>query len=155
MAELTFTATPVAEGKSGNMASIDVPDEVLDALGGRRVPVVVTINGFSYRTTTAVMRGRQVVGLNTANRAAAGVEPGRPVEVTVANDDAPRRVEAPAELAAAFETHPTARATWESLSYSHQREYADWIEGAKKAETRQSRVAKAVERLDAGAKSYR
>ncbi len=58
-------------------------------------------------------------------------------------------------MASAFESHPAARATWESLSFSHQREYPTWIEGAKKAETRQSRVAKAVERLDAGATSSR
>ncbi len=155
MAKLTFTATPVAEGKTGNMASIDIPDDVLEALGGKKVPVVVTINGFSYRTTTAVMKGRQMVGLNTANRQAAGVEAGTPVSVTIENDDQPRVVEPPAELAAAFKTHAAAEATWTSLSYTHQREYAEWIEGAKKDETRQQRVAKAIERLDAGAKSYR
>ena len=155
MPKLTFTATPVPEGKTGAMASIDIPDEVLEALGGKRVAVVVTINGFSYRTTTAVMKGRQMVGLNTANRQAAGVEAGTPVSVTIENDERPRVVEVPPELVAAFETHEAAKATWTSLSYTNQREYAEWIEGAKKAETRQQRVAKAIERLDAGAKSYR
>ncbi len=155
MAKLRFTATPVAQGKTGAMASVDLPEEVLTALGGKRVAVLVTANGFTFRTTTAVMGGRSVVGFNTANRAAAGLEPGVPVTITIEPDAAPREVEVPAELATAFRTHKEAKATWAALSYSHRREYAEWIESAKKPETRAARVAKAVERLDAGAKSYR
>lgn len=155
MAKRTFTATPIAEGKTGAMASIDIPESVLAALGGKRVPVKVTVNGFTFRTTTAVMNGRQMLGFNTANRKAAGIEPGTRVSITVENDDEPRVIEPPAELAKAFKTHKAAKKTWASLSYSHQREYAEWISGAKKAETREQRVAKAIERLDAGAKSYR
>jgi len=96
-----------------------------------------------------------VLGFNTANRKAAGIEAGTPVTVVVETDDAPRTIEVPVELARAFRTHEAAGATWASLGYSHQREYADWINSAKKAETREQRVAKAVDRLDAGAKSYR
>jgi hypothetical protein len=155
MAKLTFTATPTPAGKTGAMAAVDVPDDVLAALGGKRVAVKVTVNGFTFRTTTAVMGGRQVVGLNTANKQAAGVEAGTPVEVTIENDDEPRVIEAPAELAAAFRSHRAARTTWDGLSYSNRREYAEWINGAKKAETRAARVAKAIERLDAGERTYR
>lgn len=155
MAKKTFTATPVAEGKTGAMASVDIPDDVAEALGGKRVAVVVTANGFTFRTTTAVMGGRLMVGFNTANRKAAGVEAGVPVAITLENDDAPRVIEPPDELKKAFRSHKVAKQTWDALSYSHQREYADWITSAKKAETRATRVEKAVERLDAGATSYR
>jgi hypothetical protein len=155
MAKVTFTATPTPAGKTGAMASVDIPDDVLAALGGKRVPVKVTVNGFTFRTTTAVMGGRQLVGFNTANKQAAGIEAGTAAELTIENDDEPRVVEPPAELAEAFTSHPAARDTWAALSYSHQREYAEWITGAKKAETRVQRVARALERLDAGAKSYR
>lgn len=155
MAMKRFKATPVAAGKTGAMASIDVPDDVLTALGGKRVPVKVTVNGFSFRTTTAVMDGRNVVGFNTANRRSAGIEAGTPVSVTIENDDEPRVVEPPDELVQAFRTHASAKRTWDLLSFSHQREYAEWITSAKKAETRGKRVARAVERLDEGAKSYR
>ena len=155
MAKKRFKATPVAEGKSGAMASVDIPDEVVAALGGKRVAVKVTANGFTFRTTTAVMNGRQMVGFNTANRKAAGLEPGVPVSITIENDDEPRVVEVPAELTKAFRTRKTAKKTWDSLSYTHQREYAEWIEGAKKTETRERRVDKAIERLDAGAKTFR
>ncbi|MEZ5143621.1 MAG: YdeI/OmpD-associated family protein [Acidimicrobiales bacterium] len=155
MAKHRFTATPVAAGKSGAMASVEVPGAVLEALGGKRVPVKVTVNGFTFRTTTAAMKGRTVIGFNTANRKAAGVEAGAPVTVTVERDDEPRTIDPPTELVDAFRTNATAKSTWEALSYSHQREYAEWIEGAKKAETRQRRVAQAVERLAAGAKTFR
>ena len=117
--------------------------------------VKVTVNGLTFRTTTAVMGGRPLIGFNTANRKAAGVEPGVPVSITVENDTEPRVVEPPEELVAAFRTHKVAKATWSKLSYSHQREYAEWITSAKKPETREARVAKAIERLDAGASSYR
>ena len=155
MAKKRFTAVPTAEGKSGAMAAVDIPDDVLAALGGKRVKVKVTVNGFTFRTTTAVMGGRQMLGFNTANRKAAGLEPGKKVTLTVENDDEPRVVEPPAELARAFKSHKTAKRTWDGLSYTHQREYAEWIESAKKAETRERRVATAIERLDAGAKTYR
>ena len=150
-----FTATPEAAGRTGNMASVELPDEVVEALGTKRAPVQVTVNGFTFSTTTAVMGGKNLIGFNTANKKAAGVEAGVPVEVVVEADTAPRVVEVPAELAAAFGTHKAAEATWASLAYSHQREYAEWIAGAKKAETRERRVAQAIEKLDAGAKSYR
>ena len=150
-----FTATPAAAGKTGNMANVELPDEVVEALGSKRAPVTVTVNGFSFSTTTAVMGGKNLVGFNTANKKAAGVEAGVPVEVVVEADTAPRVVEVPTELAKAFRAHETAKVTWDSLAYSHQREYAEWITGAKKAETRERRVAQAIERLDAGAKSYR
>lgn len=150
-----FTATPAAAGKTGNMADVELPDEVVEALGGKRVPVKVTVNGFTCATTTAVMGGRNLVGFNTANKQAAGLEAGVEVEVQLEADVEPRVVEVPAELAKAFRTHKAAKATWASLSYSHQREYAEWITGAKKAETRERRVAQAIEKLDAGAKSYR
>ena len=155
MAKMTFTATPTPAGKTGAMASVDIPDDVLAALGGKRVPVKVTANGFTFRTTTAVMGGRQLVGFNTANKQAAAVEAGRPVELTIENDDAPRVIEPPAELVEAFLSHAAARDTWASLSYSDQRAYAEWITGAKKAETRAQRAARAIERLDAGEKRLR
>jgi uncharacterized protein YdeI (YjbR/CyaY-like superfamily) len=64
-------------------------------------------------------------------------------------------IEAPPELAAAFEVDATAKATWAALSYTHQREYAQWITEAKKPETRERRAAQAVERLAAGQKTFR
>jgi hypothetical protein len=139
----------------GPALAIVVPDDVVDGLGGKSVPVLVTVKDFTFRARTAVMGGRNLVGINRANRTASGVEPGEVVTVVLAADDAPRVVEVPPELADGLAADDHARQTWESLSYSHQREYAEWITGAKKAETRERRVATAVEKLAQGAKSPR
>jgi uncharacterized protein YdeI (YjbR/CyaY-like superfamily) len=80
------------------------------------------------------------------------VSPGEMVRVTLEPDLEPRVVEAPAELAAALKKNKQAKAAWEKLSYTHQREHAEAILDAKKPETRARRIAKAVEMLLAKAK---
>src|SRR4051794_14910625 len=115
MARKRFRATPVAQGKTGAMASINFPDDLLTALGGQGVAVKVTVNGFSFRTPSAVMGGRKAVGFNPANRQVAAVEAGTPVTATIENDDEPRVNEPPDDLAKAFRSHKAARKTWESL----------------------------------------
>ena len=150
MASVTFKTEIVDMGPA---VAVELSEEHLDALGGKRVPVTVTINGYTFRTTTATMGGRRLVGLNKANKTAAGVEAGERVTVTVANDTAPRVVEVPDDLAKALKGSKVATTTWKSLAYTHQREYAEWITGAKRDETRQRRVTQAIERLEAGTKT--
>jgi hypothetical protein len=152
VAELTCQAEII---DMGSAVAIELTDEQLDVLGGKRVPVTVTINGFTFRTTTATMGGRRLVGLNRANKTGAGVEAGDRVKVTIANDSKERVVEVPPDLAKAMARSKPAKTTWAALAYTHQREYAEWITGAKKAETRERRVAQAVERLAAGTKTPR
>ncbi len=108
----------------------------------------VTINGYTFRTTVAAMGGRVFIGLNREARAGTGVSPGRRVDVELVLDEEPRTIELPADLAAALDKG--SRAFFDSLSFTHQKEYARWIEGAKRAETRQSRVAKATTMLREG-----
>ena len=112
--------------------------------------VRVTVNRFTFATTTAVMGGRRFIGFTKANRTGAGIEDGQTITVTVERDTTPRVIEAPAELLTAFAADATAKATWESLSSTLQREYAQWISEAKKPETRQRRAARAIGRLAAG-----
>jgi len=148
MAKQRFTAE-VVDG------AVDLPDRVIEALGGQRVPVrvTVTVNRYTFTTTTAVMGGRRFIGFNKGNRTGAGIEDGQTITVAVERDKTPRVIEAPAELAAALASDATARATWDGLSYTHQREYAQWITEAKKPETRERRAAQAIERLAAGRKT--
>lgn len=56
----------------------------------------------------------------------------------------------PADLEAALASNRKARATYDAFSYSHRKEYVEWVGEAKRAETRRSRVAQAVEWLAAG-----
>ena len=134
--------------QSGNNVGIVIPDAVVAELGGKRVPVVVTLDGgYSYRNTTAVMGGLNLVGLSAEHRAASGFGGGDTVEVTIERDDAPREVEVPEALAAALADDPVAAAAWDKLAYSHRKEHARAITEAKAEDTRARRVAKAIAML--------
>jgi len=140
----TFTTTLV---QSGNNVGIDVPEEIVLGFGaGKRAPVTITINGYSYGSTVAVMGGRYMVGLAAVHRAAAGVAGGEEHEVTIEHDTAPRTVEVPQDLGAAL-AGAGVRDRFDSLSYSARKEHVRSVEDAKQAETRQRRVAKIVEKL--------
>ncbi|MCO1656788.1 YdeI/OmpD-associated family protein [Pseudonocardia humida] len=123
---------------------IEVPDAVVTGLGGKRVPVRVTINGRTYRSTVAVMGGRYLLPVSAEVRAAAGVAAGDEIEVEVEVDTEPRVVEVPADLAAALAEVPAAQAAFAALSYSNQRRHVLSVEGAKAADTRARRIAKVV-----------
>ena len=138
---------------SGNTTGIEVPDEVVSALdAGRRPPVVVTMNGASYRSSIAVMGGRNMISVSAANRQLTGVAAGDTVEVGLELDTEPRVVEVPEDLAAALAAEPEAKDFYGTLNYSSQRRYVEPINDAKTAETRSRRVAKMLEDLKAGKK---
>jgi len=135
----------------GTATGIRIPDEVVEALGkGKRPPIRVTINGYSYRNTVAVMGGTYMVGVSAEHRAGAGVKGGDTVDVDIELDTAPREVTVPADLAAALDAEPAARRTFDGLSYSNRSWHTLPIDGAKTPETRQRRIAKSVEALKEG-----
>ena len=84
----------------------------------------------------------------------AGIAAGESVTVAVELDTAKREVEVPADLAAALAASPAARDFFATLSFSNQRGYVDWVQSAKKDETRLARLAKTVESLEAGRKTH-
>lgn len=128
----------------------EVPAEVVAALGSAKRPAVrVTVGGHTYQTTVAPMGGRFMVALSAENRTAAMVAAGDEVEVEIALDIEPRVLEVPADLAAALDSEPAARRAFDALSYSNRRRYVLDVDGAKTAETRQRRIAKAVTDLRA------
>jgi hypothetical protein len=131
-----------------------VPFDVRKVFGARaRVPVRGTINGFPYRGSIfPTGDGKHYMVVNARVRAGANLTGGETVSVTMGRDEEPRTVETAADFARALKGDGRARATWEGLSYTHRREYAEWIEGAKRPETRARRIAKAVEALGAGKK---
>lgn len=118
--------------------------------GSKRFPVAATVNGYTWRTSVARMGGEFLVGLNREVRENAGVEAGDDVEVIIALDDAPREVEVPEALAAALAADPQAAASFERMAFTHRKEYARWVAEAKREETRQRRVAQALDMIRAG-----
>ena len=141
----TFTTTLLATG--GANVGIEVPDDVLASFGrGKRVPVTVGLNGYTYRSTTAVMGGRTLVGVNAAHRAAAGVAAGEEHEVTLELDAEPRTVELPEDLAEALAAAGV-RDSFDALAPSSRREHVRQVLDAKAEATRQRRLAKIVDSL--------
>jgi hypothetical protein len=128
-----------------------VPPEIVEALGsGKRPPVLVTINGYTYRSTVAVMGGESLIGVSSEHRAGAGVAAGDEVDVELELDTAARTVTVPADFAAALDEDPKARATFDGLSYSNKSWHVLSIDGAKTDETRQRRIVRSIDALREG-----
>jgi Bacteriocin-protection, YdeI or OmpD-Associated/Domain of unknown function (DUF1905) len=149
MGSVRLTATLVPRGPA---AAVVLDSEHVAAVGegAKRFPVVATVNGYSWHTTVTHMRGEFLLGLNRAVRQEAGVEAGDTVEVKLELDTAPREVEVPEALAKTLATDAEARAAFDRLAYTHRKEYVRWIDEAKRNETRQRRVAQALEMLRQG-----
>jgi len=140
---MRFRTTLMQGGKTAT--GIHVPDEVVAALGPSRKPAVkVTLNGYTYRSTVAVMGGRFMVGVSAEVREKAGVKGGDTLDVDIELDTAPRVLEIPPDFAAALAADPAAQAAFDKLSYSHKRQHTMPIEAAKAAETRTRRIEKSV-----------
>jgi hypothetical protein len=138
-----FATTVLSTGRT--TTGIEVPPEVVEGLGGgRRAKVAVTLNGYRYRTSLAVMGGRVLVSVSAEVRAAAGVAAGDQLDVDLALDDEPRVVEVPEDLGAALAAAPGATEAFAALSPSGQRRHVQAVESAKAAETRARRVAAVV-----------
>ncbi len=146
---MRFRTTIEQSGKT--TTGIHIPEEVVESFGaGKRPAVRVTINGFTYRSTVAVMGGVYMVGVSAENRAGANVAGGDEVDVEMELDSAPREVTVPADFTAALDAEPEARRTFDSLSYSNRSRHVLQVTGAKTDETRQRRIAKSVDMLRAG-----
>src|SRR5437867_68239 len=149
MGSVRFTATLVPRGPA---AAVVLDDEHVAVVGegAKRFPVVATVNGYTWRTTVTRMGGEFLLGLNRAVREDAGVEAGDTVEVKLELDTAPREVDVPEALADALAADSIARAAFDRLAYTHRKEYARWIDEAKRDETRRRRVTQALEMLRQG-----
>jgi hypothetical protein len=146
---MKFRAVIELSGKTA--AGIHVPPEVVAALGPSRKPAVrATINGFTYRSSVAVLGGEFMLGVPPEFRAGAGVAAGDEVEIDLELDTAPREVTVPPDLAAALQADAAAQRTFDALSYSNKRRLVEPIAAAKAAETRQRRIAKTVAMLHEG-----
>jgi Bacteriocin-protection, YdeI or OmpD-Associated/Domain of unknown function (DUF1905) len=127
---------------------VEISFDPREVFGEARPPVRGTVNGFAFRGRVAKYGGQYLLGFRREIREGAGITEGDVVELALELDTEPREVEVPPDLEAAFDNET--RAAFERMSYSHRKDYADWIEEAKRPETRARRVAKAVEMIRAG-----
>jgi Bacteriocin-protection, YdeI or OmpD-Associated/Domain of unknown function (DUF1905) len=139
---VTFETTVAA---SGNNTGIEVPGDLIEQLAaGKRPPVLVSVNGYEYRNTVAVMGGRHMISISAAVRNATGLKGGDPIRVTLTVAGTAREVNVPPDFAAALTADERAKAFFGKLSNSMQRYHVDNINGAKSADTRQRRIDKAI-----------
>ena len=144
--EIVFSATLELGGKTAT--GIEVPEHVVERLGaGKRPPVRVALNGHTYRSTVAPMKGRYMLPVSAEVRQRADVEEGDEIEVRLAHDTEPRTVTVPADFARALKEDPAVQDFFNTLSHSNKRRFVLSVEGAKTDETRQRRIAKAVATL--------
>ena len=142
MKKLKFTVE--LQGQPGSsMAALSAPFDVAEVFGTRaRVPVRGTLNGFPFRSSLMPMGGCHMMVVNKTIRDGAGVKAGDAVSVVMERDDEKRAVEVPALLRKELSKNKTAQRTWETLSFTHQKEMARSIMEAKHEETRERRLKK-------------
>ncbi|WP_051620998.1 YdeI/OmpD-associated family protein [Paenibacillus sp. UNC451MF] len=147
-----FSAKLIRPEGTGTWTYLNVPFDAASLFGSKaHIKVKGTVNGVSYRSTLMVHgSGTYYMVVNQAIREAASVQAGDTVEVTMDKDTEPRTVSVPQDLQSALEEHDRAGHYFAQLSYSAQKEYTDWLESAKKPETRISRIQKAISLLEEG-----
>ena len=131
-------------------AYVEVPFDVEAEFGAKRVKVKATFDGCLYRGSIVRMDGAYLLGIPKEIRNKIGKHPGDEIAVTVERDDEERKVELSLEFSARLQSDKQAFDYFSSLSYSHQREYALWVDGAKREETKQARMEKALALLRQG-----
>ncbi|MCW2526825.1 MAG: hypothetical protein JWM76_1685 [Pseudonocardiales bacterium] len=146
----SFRLRAVLEPRGPAGAVVLTDDQVATLGGSKSPPVKVTINGVTVPARIARMGGENLLGLSKKLRAQLGVEIGQDVDVVVALDAGPRVPDVPPALAQAFTHNPEAKAAFDQLAPSHQKEFARWVEEAKRDDTRRSRVEQTLEMLRDG-----
>jgi len=142
---------PATVEPAGNATGIEVPAEIVTALGdGKRPKVAITINGHTWRSRVASMGGRFIVGISAANRAACGIAEGDRVEAEVRLDTEPRVVAEPPDLAEALNGDPQARAAFDRLAYGLKRKHVQAIQDAKTPQARQRRITRLITTIGGG-----
>ncbi|MGA8532948.1 MAG: YdeI/OmpD-associated family protein [Candidatus Tumulicola sp.] len=144
---MTHRVRAKLEGSDDSTATYArIPPATMRAFDGRiRVPVRVTLNGVTWRTTICNMGAGPMIGVSAAVRKAAGIERGDGITFELERDTEVRTVELPPDFARALRA--AERRAYDAMSYSHRKEYVQWIDAAKKPETRLRRIEKAREKL--------
>ena len=145
----------VIEDAGGGGAFVTVPLDVELVYGKKRVKVRATIEGEPYRGSLVRMGGTcHILGVRKDIREKVGKSIGDEVEITLEEDCEPREVALPADLEQAMAANPKAAGFFHALSYTHQKEYVQWIEEARREATRQARIEQAIDMLQQGKKEH-
>lgn len=136
-----------AENKGG--AYIEIPFNVEEVYGSKRVKVKATFDGYEYRGSLMRMGTEcHIIGVTKAIRESINKNIGDDILITIEKDDEERIVEIPNDLDNKLNENVFAKEFWESLSFSNKKKFVQWITSAKKLETRENRILATVEKLN-------
>ena len=144
MAEKQTFETVLEKHENIDATGIPVPFDVEKVFGAKRVPVKAWINGAEYQGSVFRMGGKYMMAVPKVFREAAGIKAGEKITVTIEKDTAKRTVELPPDLAEALKKNDLTD-VFSKLSYTHQKEYVNAINEAKKEETRLKRIERTIE----------
>jgi hypothetical protein len=144
----------VIEDAGSGGAFVKVPFDVEEIFCKKRVKVKAMIEGEEYRGSLVRMGGPcHILGVRKDIRQKIGKTIGDEVEIIVEEDTGPREIALPPDLESALRSDPGAEAAFQRLAYSHRREYVEWIEAAKREQTRRNRIDQTLLRIKQGKKS--
>ncbi len=147
----TYKFRAFIEDAGGGGAYVSIPFDVEQTFGKKRVKIKAMIEGQPYRGTLVRMGGPcHLLPVIKDIRAKIGKSFGDEIEIELEEDSEPRQVIVPQDLQDMLDEHPKAQEFFRQLSYTHQKEYVQWIEQAKREQTRQSRVLRTIELLEQG-----
>jgi hypothetical protein len=136
------------ESRADASASFTLPFDTRDVWGKAKVPVKVTINGYTWRSTVGNRGGQQYIVVNAEARRCAGVKARDFVNIAIEPDAEKREIDIPAPLQKALGAKLTQKLN--SLSFTHKKEFIVWYSEAKKEDTRARRVEKMKQMLATG-----
>lgn len=145
----------VIEAGDGGGAFVIVPFDVEKIFGQKRVKIKASIGGEPYRGTLVRMgTPHHMLIVLKEIREKIGKSIGDEVTVEIEEDLELRQVKVPVDLRDALAAEPAAQDFFNKLSFTHQKEYVQWIEEAKRQETRQARIQRTVEMLLKGKREH-
>ena len=136
-------------GQAGSeVAALKPPFDVAEVFQRKgRVPVKGTINGFPFRSSLMNMGDGHMMAVNAQLRAGGHCKAGDTVAVVMELDEDERKVEVPNYLKKIINSDVKAKEFWSKLSFTHQKEYVREIDGAKRPETKEKRIAAMMDAL--------
>ena len=136
------------ESRADASAAFTLPFDTRDVWGKAKVPVRVTINGYTWRSTVGNRSGQQYIVVNVDARRGAGVKAGDFVTIVLEPDTEKREIEIPMPLQRTLGKKLTEKL--DALSFTHKKEFIVWYSGAKMEDTRARRVEKMKQMLSTG-----
>jgi hypothetical protein len=152
MTEIKFNAELKRPEGVGTWTYVDIPKELMATFGNKgQLRVRGTVNGYSFRSSAMPHGdGTHYLVINRVIREAIGAIQGDTVRIILQPDLEERKVTPPEDLAKALDGNQTAKSAFQALSYSHQKQYVEWIESAQQSSTREKRIVKTIEMLPLG-----